>query len=72
MHWIADRRRENLSQHRQYPGHSAGTVRLMPFCSDAGGQSLIEVKTVASLAMHPVAEKTSGVNEECSISLGLM
>ena len=41
MHWIANRRRKKVSQHCIQEGYS-GTVRLIPFCSQAGGQSLIE------------------------------
>ena len=62
MHWIDDRRREKVSRHR-----SQDIVALYDW-------SHFVAKQEASLAMPPpplpsIADKTSGVNEECSISL---
>ena len=58
MHWIADWRREKVSWH-----HSQDIVILYDWSHSAPKQeaNLLLKKTVASLAMPPVADKTSGV-----------
>ena len=67
---LDDRAEEAECQTTVEPEHSGG-VSAVPFSGKTQGKPFIKKKTVAWVAIPPVAERTNGLKEACSTSLTL-